>query len=201
MQVVAEDQKNGGSNYTTTTDADGHFHIDNVVPGRYRIFFERTGFVGVNARGAKADTNVLTVPPGQSLEDLLFRMLPTAVITGRITDEDGDPLSEVRVIAQKKRPGKNTREGVATVGTNDLGEFRLAGLFPGQYWIVAIPAPDFRDYEQPAEPQAHHRSPSNDRPARLPTRHALPHHLLSRHLRCHAGLDRHLRPAMKCPST
>jgi hypothetical protein len=148
VQVVAEDQKNGG-NYTTTTDADGHFRIDNVVSGRYRIFFERTGFVGVNSRGAKTETNVLTVQAGQSLEDLLFRMLPTAVISGRVTDEDGDPLSEVRVIAQKKRPGKNAREGVATVGTNDLGEFRLSGLFPGQYWIVAIPPPDFRDYEQP----------------------------------------------------
>jgi Carboxypeptidase regulatory-like domain len=147
VQVIAEDQKNGG-NYTTSTDADGHFRIDNITPGRYRIFFERTGFVGVNGRGIKSETNVFTIPAEQALEDQLFRMLPTAVISGRITDEDGDPLSEVRVIAQKKRPGKNTREGVATVGTNDLGEFRLAGLFPGQYWIVAMPPPDFRDYEQ-----------------------------------------------------
>jgi len=153
VQVIAEDQKNGG-NYTTSTDADGHFRIDNITPGRYRIFLERTGLVEVNKRGLKSDTNVLTIQPGQSLEDQLFRMLPTAVITGRITDEDGDPMSEVRVVAQKKRPGKNTREGVATAGTNDLGEYRLSGLFPGQYWVVAMPPPDFRDYEEP------HKKPS-----------------------------------------
>jgi protocatechuate 3,4-dioxygenase beta subunit len=147
VQVVAENQKEGG-NYTATTDADGHFRVDNVVPGRYRIFFERTGFVEVNGRGLKADVNVFTIQPGRSVEDLVFRMLPTAVVSGRITDEDGDPMAEVRIIAQKKKPGKSGRESVGTVATNDLGEYRLAGLFPGQYWIAAMPAPDVRDYEQ-----------------------------------------------------
>src|ERR1700674_5189070 len=147
VQVVAENQKEGG-NYTASTDADGHFHIENVVPGRYRIFIERTGFVGVNEHGLKSEVNVFTVQAGQAVEDLLFRMLPTAVISGRITDEDGDPMSGVRVVGQKKKPGKSTRESVGTEATNDLGEYRLAGLFPGQYWIVAMPPPDFRDYEK-----------------------------------------------------
>jgi protocatechuate 3,4-dioxygenase beta subunit len=147
VQVVAENQKEGG-NYTASTDADGHFHIENVMPGRYRIFMERTGFVGVNEHGLKSDVNVFTLQAGQSVEDLLFRMLPTAVISGRITDEDGDPMAGVVVIALKKKPGKSTRESVGTVGTNDLGEYRLSGLFPGQYWIVAMPPADFRDYEK-----------------------------------------------------
>lgn len=147
VQVVAENQQEGG-NYTASTDADGHFHVDNIEPGRYRIFLERTGFIAVNERGQKADLNVLTVRAEQAVENLLFQMLPTAVISGRITDEDGDPLSEVRVIAQMKKPGKTKRESVGTAATNDLGEFRLAGLFPGQYWIVAMPPVDFRDYEK-----------------------------------------------------
>src|SRR5208282_5708861 len=109
VQVVAEDQKQGG-NYTASTDADGHFRIENVLPGRYRLYLEKTGFVGVNERGFKSDVNVLTVQIGQPVEDLLFRMLPTAIIGGRITDEDGDPMSGVRVAAQKKKPGKATRE-------------------------------------------------------------------------------------------
>lgn len=146
IQCVAEDQNVGG-NYTTSTDANGHFNIENIVPGRYRIFFERAGYVEVNDRGLKADVNVLTILAGQSIQDLLFRMLPTAVVSGRVLDEDGDPLSEVRVVAQRKKPGKVAWEGTASSGTNDLGEYRLSGLFPGQYRIVAIPAPDFRDYE------------------------------------------------------
>jgi hypothetical protein len=146
VQIVAEDQKQGG-NYTVLTDADGRFSVENVAPGRYRFFVERTGFTGVNQRGLQSDTNIFTVPAGQSVTNLLFRMSPTAVITGRIIDEDGDPMSGVNVIAQKKKAGKATRESVATGTTNDLGEFRLAGLFSGQYWILAVPPPDPRDYE------------------------------------------------------
>ncbi len=162
VQVVAEDQKQGG-NYTATTDADGHFRIENVVPGRYRLFLEKTGLVEVNGRGFKADTNVFTVQAGQSVEDLLFRMLPTAIISGRVTDEDGDPMSGVRVVAQKKKPGKTTRETAGSESTNDLGEYRLSGLFPGQYWIVAMPPPDMRDYEKQRE-----KSPQGDNPSDAP---------------------------------
>jgi protocatechuate 3,4-dioxygenase beta subunit len=158
VQVVAENQKEGG-NYTASTDADGRFHIESVVPGRYRVFIEKTGFVGVNGHGLKSDVNVFTVQAGQSVDDLLFRMLPTAVISGRITDEDGDPMSGVRVVAQKKKPGKSTRESVGTEATNDLGEYRLAGLFPGQYWIVAMPPADFRDYEKPEKSSAGETQP------------------------------------------
>jgi protocatechuate 3,4-dioxygenase beta subunit len=152
VQVVAEDQKQGG-NYSVTTDADGHFRMENVVPGRYRLFMEKAGFIEVNGRGLKTDANVFTVQAGQAIEDLLFRMLPSAVISGRVTDEDGDPMPGVRIIVQKKKPGKSTRESVGSESTNDLGEYRVSGLFPGQYWIVAIPAPDMRDYEkQPEKP-------------------------------------------------
>jgi protocatechuate 3,4-dioxygenase beta subunit len=148
VQVVAEGQ---GESYTASTDADGHFRVENVVPGRYRLFIERTGFVEVNGHGRKSDVNVVTIQAGQSVEDLLLRMLPTAIITGRITDEDGDPMSEVRVVALRKKPGKTSREALAVNATNDLGEYRLTGLFPGQYSILAIPAPDFRDYEKASE--------------------------------------------------
>jgi len=150
VQIVAEDQKQGG-NYTATTDADGHFRVEKVRPGRYRLYLEKTGLVGVNGRGLKSDVNVVTVAAGQAVEDLLLRMLPTAILSGRVTDEDGDPMSGVRVVAQKRIPGKAAGETVGSDATNDLGEYRLSGLFPGQYWIAAMPPPDFRDYERPRE--------------------------------------------------
>ncbi len=156
VQVVSEDQKQGG-NYSTITDSDGHFRIERVVPGRYRIFFEKTGYVEVNGRGQRADVNMVTVPVGQSVDDMMFHMLPAAVVTGRVTDEDGDPMSGVRVVALKRVPGKGKRESASAGSTDDQGEYRLSGLFPGQYWIAAIPQPDFRDYAPP-----HDKSSSPD---------------------------------------
>jgi len=150
LQIIAEDQKQGGD-YSVTTDSDGRFRIDNVQPGRYRVFLERTGFMGVNGRGRRADLNTLAVQPGHSVDDLVFHMLSTAVISGRITDEDGDPMSGVRIAALKKVPGKAKREAASVATTDDLGNYRMAGLFPGQYWIVAFPPPDARDYERPSD--------------------------------------------------
>ena len=160
VEIMAEDQKRGG-NYTATTDAEGRFHIEDVTPARYRIFFEKTGFIEVNKRGLQAEANVFTIQPGQALNDLLFRMLPGGVISGRITDEDGDPMSGVRILVQKKKPGKSGRESAGSEATNDLGEYRLAGLFPGQYWVVAMPPPDFRDYE-PRHPKQQPQASPND---------------------------------------
>jgi hypothetical protein len=153
VEFIAEDQKVGG-NYTASTDGDGHFHIDNVLPGRYRLFLEKTGFAGVNGHGMKSDVEAFTVQAGQTTDDLVLRMMPTATISGRITDEDGEPVAGVRVIAQKKKPGKATRETAGSEATNDLGEYRIAGLFPGQYWIVVMPPPDIRDFTPPREKPA-----------------------------------------------
>ncbi len=164
VEFIAEDQKAGG-NYTASTDADGHFRMENVLPGRYRLFLEKTGFAGVNGRGMKSDVEAITVQAGQTTDDLLLRMMPTAIVSGRITDEDGEPMSGVRVIAQKKKPGKATRETVGSEATNDLGEYRIAGLFPGRYWIVAMPPPDIRDYtpeHENAPPDATSGTPLND---------------------------------------
>lgn len=151
LQLVAEDQKQG-SNYTATTDSEGRFDIENVQPGRYRLFLERTGFAEVNSRGRKSEGTVVSVEARQPFKDLVLHMLPVAVITGRVVDEDGEPLSGVTVSVQRKRPGKSgRREGSGAERTNDLGEYRFPGLFPGQYFVAAVPPPDFHDFARQPE--------------------------------------------------
>ena len=107
LQLIAEDQTKAG-NYTATTDADGHFLIENVQPGRYRLFFERTGFIQINERNRKVETTVLDLRAGQEMKDFLLRMLPMAVITGRVVDEDGDPLPNFGISVGRRKPGKAT---------------------------------------------------------------------------------------------
>jgi hypothetical protein len=41
VELIAESQ-NDGSNYTAVTGPDGRFQIENIAPGRYRMFVERT---------------------------------------------------------------------------------------------------------------------------------------------------------------
>ena len=46
IELIAENQSVGG-NYTAITEEDGKFRIEGIVPGRYRLMVERTGFVEV----------------------------------------------------------------------------------------------------------------------------------------------------------
>ena len=151
LHFIAEDQKQGG-NYTADTDSEGHFRIEKIQPGRYRLLLEKTGFHQVNLRGHQSEGAILSVQPGQDVNDLLFQMLPAAVITGKVVDEDGEPLPGYGVSLLRKRPGKSREpEVVGNERTNDLGEYRFGGLFPGQYLLAVIPLPDTRNFEHLAK--------------------------------------------------
>lgn len=144
--VMLVAQKPGPRVYTSQTDADGQFTISNIVPGSYQMFTEKTGFVEVNNRKRKLESHALTLSPGQHVDDFRFTMLMTSAIVGRVVDEDGDPLANAQVNAFRKRYGKSQWEQSKSERTNDLGEYRLPGLFPGRYYLSATPAPDFRSF-------------------------------------------------------
>jgi hypothetical protein len=134
--------------FSGATDAGGRFEIRGIDPGHYRLRVIRNGFVTqeFGQRTPNDPGAVLTLGPGQDLKDLLFRMLPSAVISGRIQNENGDPLPWVRVSALRAAfvRGKRTLSTEVTVVTNDLGEYRLFGLRPGRYFLSATYRPGQR---------------------------------------------------------
>ena len=120
--------------FSGVTDLGGRFEVKGIAPGRYRLRVIRNGSV-TQEYGQKTPNDpgaVLALSPGQDLKDLLFRLLPAAVISGRVQNENGDPLPWVRVSALRATytRGKRTLSGEVTVVTNDLGEYRLFGLRP-----------------------------------------------------------------------
>lgn len=140
--------------YVTATDAMGNFRIEGVVAGEYGVAIRRVGFVPSNGKVEQAR---ITVGAGQEVTGLLYKMEPTGVIAGKITEADGDPLAGVSVWV--RRVGKNgaptdaqgpTEEDGGQETTNDLGEYRIANLRAGQYIVQAqghgmSPAPDPAD--------------------------------------------------------
>jgi hypothetical protein len=127
---------------STVTNAGGRFELKGIDPGRYRLTVSRVGFVTQEYGQRKTDDPgaVLSLRPGQELKDLLFRLVPSGVIAGRIFDEDGEPLPSVNVTAAREvySDGKRALAMGATVETNDLGEYRLFGLSPGRYFVSAV---------------------------------------------------------------
>lgn len=129
------------SGYSAHTDATGHFAVEKIDSGRYNLRIERTGFVSQSYSETSATSRgaVLTLTPGREMKDMIFRLVPWGVISGRIADENGDPIPGTSVEAMRHvvDEGKRTLQAVQAAETNDLGEFRLYGLAKGRYFVRA----------------------------------------------------------------
>ncbi len=129
----------------TSSDAAGRFVLKDIELGRYTLWAERNGYIrqAYGQRGMDRFGTTMALGAGQSLSDLTFRLVPAAVIAGRVTDEDGEPIAGaiVNVAQYRYREGKRDLLPASRGDrTNDLGEYRIYGLAPGQYFVSATPA-------------------------------------------------------------
>jgi len=87
--------------------------------------------------------------PDQSVRDVVISMVPTATITGRVYDEEGEPIvgATVRALQYTYDDGQRIMRPVQSAETNDLGEYRLYWLDPGEYQVAATFEARFRNAE------------------------------------------------------
>ena len=129
-------------NRSVTTDSDGRYELAALPAGRYRLFVNRAGFVTLEygqVRPYEAG-KPLDITAGQVLEHVDFSLPRGSAITGRITDEFGDPMTDVQVQALRYQYVNGERQLVdagRTAQTDDLGAYRIFGLMPGDYIVRA----------------------------------------------------------------
>jgi protocatechuate 3,4-dioxygenase beta subunit len=133
-----EDVEAGGS---AETDAMGRFEITGLAPGRYHLSASRDGFV-MQSYGQSDPSKPLipwTLSPGQKLENIAFQLTPAGVISGHVYDEDGEPVLDgpVQALRYGYENGQRQLLSQGWTKTNDLGEYRLFGLNPGRYFVMA----------------------------------------------------------------
>jgi len=123
------------------TTADGRFELRNIPAGRYKLIVSRSGYVAAEY-GQKKPSDpgaAFSLSSGETKKDLLFRLIPAAVIAGRVFDEDGEAVPNATVTASREtyHEGRRTLATTAGASTDDLGSFRLFGLAPGRYYVSA----------------------------------------------------------------
>jgi len=127
--------------YSTLSSSDGTFLLGNVQPGEYRLVAKLAGYLPSEyGQHRWSGTGVsLNVAAGSQFRDFDIQLTLAGVISGRITERDGEPLGGATVLAMTPsyKDGRRVLQMVQSTVTNDLGEYRLFGLQPGQYYLSA----------------------------------------------------------------
>jgi hypothetical protein len=131
----------GAQGAILTTESDGKFVFSNLRPGGYRLIVRRDGFwtAEYGQRWVDGPGQSITLAANQKFSNAQVVMTPGGVIAGRIASRAGQPMAGARVRAMKPTIRENQRalRVIQEVIANDLGEYRLAGLIPGRYYISA----------------------------------------------------------------
>ncbi len=125
------------------TDAEGRFEFRELPAGRFTLQATKSGFVSVQYGQTRPfeSGKPIELADKQSLDNADISMPRGSVIAGRIVDEFGDAIPDVSVTAMRQTWQNGRRRLVPSPGrvaqTNDLGQFRIYGLPPGDYYVSA----------------------------------------------------------------
>jgi hypothetical protein len=120
-----------------STDEDGNFSFPNLSPGSYIVNAFSRGYVQAPVyspeRRAASYYHIG--------DNVTITLIKGGVITGRVTNADGEPVIGIQVSAMRKRDAEGYPLRYLPGGpprfTDDRGIYRLFGLLPGTYIIVA----------------------------------------------------------------
>jgi hypothetical protein len=132
---------------SVTTAEDGRFQFENLTAGKYWLQAQRTGFVPQRFNQHEEFSTAIAVGPGLQSEDLVFRVVPDASITGTITDEQNEPVRNATVFLFRTGLANgttSTRMRQAT--TDDQGRYRLSHLHPGTFLVAVSAQPWYAEF-------------------------------------------------------
>jgi len=140
------------TSYSTSTDASGKFAMKDIESGKYLLTVMRNGFVTTTygSRGPFRPGTTISLSRGQNLKEVNFRLTPHGVVTGRIVDEDGEPVASARVqlMTYRYQQARKTLMPSGAGNTDDLGEYRIFGIAPGKYYLSATAANQMSGFAQ-----------------------------------------------------
>ena len=139
LQGQGSAQMVGPPVYTATSDAQGSFSFDNVDPGRYTLVVQRTGYLPAFAPASGR----VDLTGGGAVTGITVKMTPQSVISGTITDEDGDPVPNARIQVARWGYQNGMRRLVNAGGasSNVEGVYAVGNLQAGSYVVSAAPLP------------------------------------------------------------
>jgi protocatechuate 3,4-dioxygenase beta subunit len=146
----------GGTGKTATTDPDGLYEIDELPAGRYTINVTRGGYLPMQhgQRRFGEGGAPLQIADGEAHDRVDFTLARASSISGRVTDESGQPLAGASLRAMQLQYFEGQRQPVPVGGfgsaSDETGEFRISGVPPGDVYVMASSRETWVDDKDPA---------------------------------------------------
>ena len=121
------------------TQSDGSFVFANLARGQFSVNATKPGFFNDQNLGR----NNLGISPEKALEgEFIVKLTPEGIIFGQLRNENDEPVEGADVWLQRHKVENGRREfqTLAQTTTDDQGNFRLAELLPGKYYLSFAPA-------------------------------------------------------------
>lgn len=124
------------------TDGNGRYEFKELPAGRVTLNVSKGGFVNMQYGQTRPfePGRPIELSDGQVMEKVDIALPRGSVVSGRVVDEFGEPVTDAMVTAMRMS-FTNGRKRLVPAGrigqTNDLGQFRIYGLPPGDYYVTA----------------------------------------------------------------
>lgn len=128
---------------TAKTDQFGHFQLNKLPSGHYYILPLAPAYIASEQVEPERPGKPVPLADGETIEGLDFALVRGGVITGRITDEDGQPLTG-ETVTLFRLDSKGQKQPLYFFqldnlfefsASDDQGIYRIFGLPPGRYLV------------------------------------------------------------------
>ena len=144
---------------TMSTNSQGVFEFTELPAGRYTLTASRGGYLRLQfgQRHPGEAGRPIYLVDGQKMTNADFALPGASTMVGRITDEVGDPLPGASIFPMQWKYFRGRRRVVPVSGggpfnrTDDTGGYRITGLEPGEYFVMATTREAWNDENNPKE--------------------------------------------------
>ncbi|HXM64306.1 MAG TPA: carboxypeptidase regulatory-like domain-containing protein [Terriglobales bacterium] len=142
-RVTIADARNPQNRQSVITSEDGRFEFKQSSPGKYSLQGAKRGFIPAAYDEHEGFSTAIVTGAGLDTEHLVLRLSPSAVLSGKILDESGEPVrhASVSLYREDRQVGVSRIIRFRMATTDDQGTYEFAQLNAGSYFISATAQP------------------------------------------------------------
>src|SRR5215467_1862330 len=136
-RVVLANTKARQSPQSVITSDDGKFEFTCVPAGKYSLTGAQRGFISAGYEQHDQFATAIVTGAGLETENLVLKLSPQALISGRVLDEAGEPVrnASLNLYRDNHLEGVHEIQSFRGATTDDLGNYEIGELIPGTYYL------------------------------------------------------------------